>query len=277
MKSTLENLPRSDWQAVVNPACTVCHGSGWRGEGNVCMCVWRGVWCSVYAKFRYCAHSSHHKPVSIDGAPGPEGRRKGYGIRDAEFMADFVLIARRELDPAEYKVFRLHFLLGAECPLCCQKLGLSRGNFFHATYRIQQKLGRVFATLTPFRLYPVDEYFGGNTRRVDRRPLPAPIERYVNGQPLRPPLAAPAPRGPVPVPCAPKPAPAAVPLALAAGDVPAYVRGLFGKKGRTLRTIARDLTGRNVPAPNGTAQWSERDVRGILLTAPSGPRLRKAA
>jgi hypothetical protein len=31
--------------------------------------------------------------------------------------------------------------------LCCRQLGTDRGNFFHAVYRIEQKLGRVFAEL----------------------------------------------------------------------------------------------------------------------------------
>jgi hypothetical protein len=186
-------------------------------------------------------------------------------------MADFVLIARRELNPAEYKLFRFHFLLGAECPLCCQKLGLTRGNFFHMVYRVEQKLGKVFATLMPYPLYPLDEYYGGNTRMVDIRPFPIPEPVQLNGIPLRPPLAAPASRGPVPVPRGPKRAPA-IPLALAADAIPGYIRGLFGK-GRTLRWIAEDLELQNVPAPPGKEQWTGRDVRDILLNAP----LRRAA
>ena len=42
----------------------------------------------------------------------------------------------------EDKIFRYHFLLGADWKLCARKLGIDRGNFFHAVYRIEQKLGR---------------------------------------------------------------------------------------------------------------------------------------
>jgi hypothetical protein len=38
---------------------------------------------------------------------------------------------------------------------------MDRGNFFHAVYRIEQKLGRVFRELEPYALFPVNEYFHG--------------------------------------------------------------------------------------------------------------------
>lgn len=38
---------------------------------------------------------------------------------------------------------------------------MERGNFFHLVYRIEQRLGRVFATLQPYALYPVSDYFAG--------------------------------------------------------------------------------------------------------------------
>jgi len=52
-------------------------------------------------------------------------------------------------------------LLGADWKLCCRRLKMDRGNFFHTLYRIQQKLGRVFRELEPYALFPLDEYFGG--------------------------------------------------------------------------------------------------------------------
>ncbi len=36
---------------------------------------------------------------------------------------------------------------------------MSRGNFFHAVYRIMARLGAAFAETRPYPLYPVDEYF----------------------------------------------------------------------------------------------------------------------
>jgi hypothetical protein len=48
--------------------------------------------------------------------------------------------------------------------LCARKLGIDRGSFFHAVYRIEQKLGRVFRELEPYPLFPLDEYFHGPSR-----------------------------------------------------------------------------------------------------------------
>ena len=73
-------------------------------------------------------------------------------------------MSKRTLDPAEYQIFKFHFLLGADWRLCCRRLKIDRGNFFHAVYRIQQKLGRAFRETTPSGLFPLDEYFNGATR-----------------------------------------------------------------------------------------------------------------
>jgi hypothetical protein len=79
-------------------------------------------------------------------------------------LADFCLVSERNLTEAEYKLFRYHFLLGADWKLCCRFLNMDRGNFFHEVYRIEQRLGQVFAELEPYPLFPVDEYFGGSVR-----------------------------------------------------------------------------------------------------------------
>jgi hypothetical protein len=82
--------------------------------------------------------------------------------KDEEYIADFTLVSKRTLTPEEYRLFSYHFLLGADWRLCCRKLKMDRGNFFHATYRIQQKLGKVYRELQPYGLYPLDEYFGAS-------------------------------------------------------------------------------------------------------------------
>jgi hypothetical protein len=42
---------------------------------------------------------------------------------------------------------------------------MDRGSFYHEVYRIEVQLGKVFRTLRPYALHPVEEYFG--LRRVD--------------------------------------------------------------------------------------------------------------
>jgi hypothetical protein len=80
-------------------------------------------------------------------------------------MADFCLVSRRVLDDFDHKVFRYHYLLGADWKLCCRQLRIDRGTFFHTIYRIEQQLGRTFAELKPYPLYPLDEYFGGTVHK----------------------------------------------------------------------------------------------------------------
>ena len=101
---------------------------------------------------------------------GREGRLI-WGRKDEEYIADFCLVSRKALDELEYKVFKFHFLLGADWKLCTRQLKLDRGNFFHTVYRIEQKLGRVFRKLEPYGLFPLDEYFHGPRRPPQVRPL----------------------------------------------------------------------------------------------------------
>ena len=91
-------------------------------------------------------------------------------------MADFFLIARRTLDARLFQLFRFHYLLGADWRLCSRRLGMDRGTFFHAVYRIERKLGKAFAETQPYGLYPLDEYFGGVVREEPVKPLsPIPM------------------------------------------------------------------------------------------------------
>ena len=99
-------------------------------------------------------------------------RTSSWGRKDEEYIADFSLVARRTLDEFEHKLFRYHFILGADWKLCTRKLDLDRGNFFHAVYRIEQKLGRVFRELQPYALFPLDEYFHGPSRLVEHHATP---------------------------------------------------------------------------------------------------------
>lgn len=91
-------------------------------------------------------------------------------------MADFCLVSRRTLTEQEYKVFKYHFLLGADWSLCCRKLKVDRGTFFHDVYRIEQKLGRTFREIEPHALFPIDEYFSSTPRSTVAAPSPFKVE-----------------------------------------------------------------------------------------------------
>jgi hypothetical protein len=108
-------------------------------------------------------------------------------MKDEEYMADFILVTRRSLDETEYRMFNYHYLLGADWKLCCRKLGMDRGDFFHEIYRIQRKLGRVYRELQPYALFPLDEYFGGSVRKGLARVTPNVIQMPLRRR-LLPPL-----------------------------------------------------------------------------------------
>ena len=117
--------------------------------------------------------------ISLEPHVGRQ-RPSSWGRKDEEFIADFCLVSRRALTPVEHQLFRYHFLLGADWRLCSRKLGIDRGNFFHAVYRIEQKLGRVFRELEPYPLFPLDDYFLGPSRLVTPPVRPhAPAESPV--------------------------------------------------------------------------------------------------
>ena len=135
--------------------------SVWKTRETPCNCVYRAVFRTCYNRFReYAAKGAYNSGVSLEFCRGREGRRT-FGRKREEYMADFCQVSRKALDEFEYKLFKYHFLLGADWKLCTRKLDLDRGNFFHSVYRVEQKLGKVFRELQPYGLYPVHEYFHG--------------------------------------------------------------------------------------------------------------------
>jgi hypothetical protein len=154
---------RSNAIGLAKVSCTRCQGLGIRvvrGEVETpCNCVFRAVFRACWNRFRECvALGTYGSSVSLELCNGKDGRRR-YSRKREEYMADFLLVTRRTLEEAEHQLFRYHFLLGADWSLCARRLQLDRGTFFHQVYRIEQKLGRTFAELEPFPLFPVDEYF----------------------------------------------------------------------------------------------------------------------
>lgn len=156
---------RSTALGLAKASCLACHGLGIRIVRNnkevPCNCVFRAVFRACYHRFSESALTAERiGAVRLEFCAGKDGRR-AYARKAQEFVADFCLVSQRALDPFEYKLFKYHFLLAADWKLCCRQLKMERGLFFHAVYRIQEKLGRVFAAVEPYSLYPVDEYFNG--------------------------------------------------------------------------------------------------------------------
>jgi len=162
------NWDRSETLALALHNCAHCHGAGLRlgrkGSLAPCNCVLRSIFRICWDRFVRCATQERSlSRVSLEPHLG-RSRPSTWGRKDEEYIADFELIARRALDPLEHRLFRYHFLLGASWKLCTRKLEVDRGNFYHAVYRIEQKLGRAFRETEPYPLFPLDEYFNGPSR-----------------------------------------------------------------------------------------------------------------
>ena len=166
---------RSNVLGLAKTACKLCKGNGMRisqqrGRETPSYCVFRAVFRACYNRFRECNMASRTVTISFGRARGPVGRQK-FSRKREEYMADFCLIARRVLDAYEHRIFRYHFILGADWRLCTRVLKIDRGNFFHLLYRIQQKAGRAFAETNPYPLFPLTEYFETEIGR----PVPPPL------------------------------------------------------------------------------------------------------
>jgi len=184
---------RTETIALAKESCTQCHGHGLRRSNGAsadapCNCVLRAIFRVCYSRFQYCVQRERHMTHVRLAILGGQVRRQVWGRKDEEYIADFCLVSKRYLDDEEYKLFRYHFLLGADWKLCCRQLKMDRGLFFHSIYRIQQKLGRVYRELEPYALYPLDEYFGGATRHNASEGQPVVLQMPERRQGLRPPL-----------------------------------------------------------------------------------------
>jgi hypothetical protein len=170
-------MTHGEMLALSQQSCSLCFGLGsvsTRGKGKTrpCSCVWRGVFRACLARFhRAFEYGGHCQRVGPLDAGSKARHKPSLRMREEDFLADFVLLAKRALrdNPLGWKLFRFHVLLGADWKLCARKLGIDRGTFFHELYRVQEATGKVFAETQPYALYPTDEYFGGTVRAA--RPL----------------------------------------------------------------------------------------------------------
>ncbi|MCC7496114.1 MAG: hypothetical protein IT160_00965 [Bryobacterales bacterium] len=181
------NWNRSETLGLANPRCTQCRGTGLllaRHAMAPCLCVLRAIFRRCVSRFRLSvARGASYTRTSLEYTGGRD-YRFSWGRKDEEYAADFLLVSKRALNTNEYRIFSAYHLLGAEWRLCCRRLQIQRGVFFHEVYRIEAKLGRVFRELQPYGLYPIEEYFHGSTREMDRRIRPC--EPLAPGRRLKP-------------------------------------------------------------------------------------------
>ena len=178
---------QSEVLALATETCATCGGYGLRPSRNstriACNCVLRGIFRACFDRFKI----SLIRKESIRSRPYREHTASPHGKlmwarKDEEYVADFLLVVKRTLTPAEHNLFKFHFLLGADWRLCCRKLNIDKGIFFHTVYRIMAKLGRTFAELEPYALYPLHEYFYGEQRNPEVRIVPIRKEQSISSK-----------------------------------------------------------------------------------------------
>jgi hypothetical protein len=177
---------RSRVIGIASYSCHFCHGYGLvpvHRAGEVpCHCVFRTIFRICFRRFTECQIlQGHTNPIMLERCGGPSGYR-AYSRKREEFSADFILVSRRALDGAQFRLFDLHFLRARDWRLCCGLLGIDRGTFFHSVYAVERCLGRTFAELKPYPLYPIAEYFSGG----EIEPQPAIRSLRIDPPPDRP-------------------------------------------------------------------------------------------
>ena len=144
--------------ALSKVSCAACSGTGQRAR-YVCRCVLREIFRACYARFQHCSERNAIRAVSMVPFPGGAAHKFYYERADEDYVADFFLIAKRTLDHPHWRVFDLHFLQGGDWRGCCARLGMSRGDYFHRVYAIEERLGRAFRETQPYGIFPLREYF----------------------------------------------------------------------------------------------------------------------
>jgi hypothetical protein len=153
-----ESWPRGILLAMSDPRCAECKGLGGE-EGRPCRCVLRAIFRAVLERLaRIYEHEA--RPMQVRHYSGNKRAPwVSYSRQSEEFAADVHLIARRTLTERQWRVFQWHYMRGWTYRQCCARLKIERGLFFHECYRIEERLGRVFRELRPYRLFPTREYF----------------------------------------------------------------------------------------------------------------------
>ena len=122
-------------------SCTYCNGSG-QCPRRTCQCVYRSIFRICMNRYKDCTHN-----VRMSSR------------KNEEYVADVYLLAKRVLTVWEFKLWLLHYHYEQDWTMCTRTLRCNRGNFFHAAYRVEDKMGQALQQLKPYALFPVEEYF----------------------------------------------------------------------------------------------------------------------
>jgi hypothetical protein len=175
----VEDAERTDLAGIAlvlaDESCSYCFGSGCVGiyeAKRVCNCVYRRIARECLARYRRIRATG---PWGWGGIQRTRSGRLVRGFIDSEFVVEIELCARRVLTGTELRLFEMYELgAGWEWQECARVLRMDRGNFFHAVYAVERKLGKAFSSAGPWGLFPMRRYFGGG---VDEAQIGRPMGR----------------------------------------------------------------------------------------------------
>jgi hypothetical protein len=172
------------------PSCHQCGGLGWltgrNSRKSLCQCVTRAIFRSIWTRIQATEENVRVSTVNLQKVgqegtfPTPHTNYVVFGLLDVEYEADFESLARRSLRQGDFYVFKYRFLKKKDWKFCCKKLKMSRGDFFHAVYRIEHKLGLAALTLLPYPLFPIGDYFDQRPERPNRVEAAEKLNKKMN-------------------------------------------------------------------------------------------------
>lgn len=140
---------------LANAKCVHCNGLGHLfGIGDprqiICNCVWRSLFRSAMLHWRRIQHKSYYRVLIKNRSNGPFAE-----LVDVDWCADFENLAKRIFDPWHLWIFRTHYLRGGNH----WDSHNSKGQYYHACYKIEQSMGRELFNLN---IWPVSKYYDVN-------------------------------------------------------------------------------------------------------------------
>jgi hypothetical protein len=156
---------------VINVAskekCNKCQGTGTRliyGKISVvCDCVYRS--CFQECVLRHRDNTRYAENLCWCSLERSTAGTLLYGYKNIEFGADMELIAKRTLTPRQYFIFTRYHIWGLMWSTVCDKVGMTRGNFFRLVYTIESVLGQA---LMETNMFPPHKYFSKHQVEVSQ-------------------------------------------------------------------------------------------------------------
>lgn len=131
---------------LADDRCRNCRGlgfSGVNGSSAVCACVYREA-------FRAC----HNRYLALR-----ERISQVWSQRAIEYVADFILMARRNLDADGFALFVGRYLKLETPEQTCRRLRIPDRTYRWRVAAIETTIGRAFSETEPYGLYPPGSYF----------------------------------------------------------------------------------------------------------------------